>query len=235
MEKICTKCSETKILSMFNKDKKGKYGYSSQCRECRKKQNKEYCDSHKELQKEKAKKWYYDNHERARECRKEYYDIHKEALYIKNRENLEKNRDFYRTYMNNYIKERYHTDTHFKMKNILSARIRTLLKKRERSKRTIELLGCELGQFIDWIEYQFIGNMNWSNHGIIWHVDHVVPCNFFDLTNEYEQLKCFNWTNLQPLECKENISKGSKYDKIIIMDHQKKLEKYLKLRYQNED
>ena len=37
MEKICTSCYISKDLEAFTKQKRGKYGYSSQCRECRNK------------------------------------------------------------------------------------------------------------------------------------------------------------------------------------------------------
>ena len=41
--------------------------------------------------------------------------------------------------------------------------------------------------------------MNWSNHGTIWEIDHIIPCDSFDLTKLEEQEKCFHFSNLQPL------------------------------------
>ena len=43
-------------------------------------------------------------------------------------------------------------------------------------------------------------------------IDHIKPCSSFNLLDESEQLKCFNYKNLQPLWAHENLSKG---DKII--------------------
>jgi superfamily II helicase len=36
-KKVCSKCKIEKILIDFTRQKRGKYGYSSVCRECRKK------------------------------------------------------------------------------------------------------------------------------------------------------------------------------------------------------
>ena len=43
-----------------------------------------------------------------------------------------------------------------------------------------------------------------------WHIDHVKPCNSFDLSDPQQQLECYNWTNLQPLRADKNISKRDK-------------------------
>lgn len=52
--------------------------------------------------------------------------------------------------------------------------------------------------------------MIWSNYGSYWHVDHIIPCSSFDLTNPEEQKKCFHFTNLQPLTAVDNMRKSSK-------------------------
>ncbi len=42
--------------------------------------------------------------------------------------------------------------------------------------------------------------MNWENYGKFgWHIDHIIPCDSFDLTKEEEQRRCFHYSNLQPL------------------------------------
>jgi hypothetical protein len=52
--------------------------------------------------------------------------------------------------------------------------------------------------------------MNWDNHGLIWEVDHIIPCSSFDLTIEDNIYKCFNYKNTQPLYKSLNRSKKDK-------------------------
>ena len=54
--------------------------------------------------------------------------------------------------------------------------------------------------------------MNWDNYGPYFHIDHIIPCKAWDLTNEIELKACFHYTNLQPLVGPENYSKGGKYN-----------------------
>jgi hypothetical protein len=43
-----------------------------------------------------------------------------------------------------------------------------------------------------------------------WHVDHIIPCSSFDLTDSEQQKKCFHYTNLQPLWAIDNLKKSNK-------------------------
>ena len=54
--------------------------------------------------------------------------------------------------------------------------------------------------------------MTLENYGDFWHIDHVKPCASFDLNDEEEKMKCFHYTNLQPLWGRENLTKGHHYD-----------------------
>ena len=65
--RICTKCKQILIIysNNFSKDKKGKFGYSSQCKKCRNKYK---------------RKWNEDNKEHINEWNKNYNDIHKEEI-----------------------------------------------------------------------------------------------------------------------------------------------------------
>jgi hypothetical protein len=80
----------------------------------------------------------------------------------------------------------------------------------KRSTSAFDLLGCSIEFFMEYLEDQFQKGMSWDNwttHG--WHIDHIIPCAAFDLTNEQQQRECFHYTNLQPLWAKENWKKGS--------------------------
>jgi len=79
---------------------------------------------------------------------------------------------------------------------------------------TMELTGCSKDDLYAHLESKFTEGMNWENYGK-WHIDHIKPCAFFDLTKEEEQKKCFHWRNLQPLWAIDNMRKGAKYVSVL--------------------
>ena len=40
--------------------------------------------------------------------------------------------------------------------------------------------------------------MSWTNQGTYWDIDHVLPCSNFNLEQDEDIKKCFNWKNLRP-------------------------------------
>lgn len=98
-----------------------------------------------------------------------------------------------------------------KIKNKLAANFRTriihVLQGRQKSAKSLELLGCSVEMFRDYIQSKFTRGMRWNNYGKFWHLDHIIPCASFDLTKPDEQRKCFHYSNHQPLEVFENLSK----------------------------
>ena len=76
---------------------------------------------------------------------------------------------------------------------------------------TKELIGCSLEELKIHLENQFTKGMNWKNYGRNgWHIDHILPCASFDLTDLEQRKKCFHYTNLQPLWEIDNIRKSDK-------------------------
>ncbi|OQC27562.1 MAG: hypothetical protein BWX70_02182 [Verrucomicrobia bacterium ADurb.Bin070] len=73
--------------------------------------------------------------------------------------------------------------------------------------RTEELCGCSWGKLIEHIEAQFYARMSWQNYGRAWHIDHIMPCDSFDLRDERQQRQCFHYTNLRPMWAKANRKK----------------------------
>lgn len=94
------------------------------------------------------------------------------------------------------------------MANRLRSRLTELLRKIGRSSsKTLSLDGISLAAHL---ERQFLPGMTWENHGKVWHVDHIIPCAEFDLTQKAEIRACFALSNLRPLGARENIQKGRK-------------------------
>ena len=110
-------------------------------------------------------------------------------------------------------------------KIIRSVRSRILSAIKNKTKRTINYLGCNCSEYLKWIlnndkQYTF------ENYGKEWHIDHVIPLSKFNITNEEQQLIAFNWRNTMPLSVKENLSKNNKIIKSQLEQHLKKLKEY---------
>jgi hypothetical protein len=215
--KICNKCNVEKSLSEFSKDSKGKFGVKGKCKQC----VKEYDTIYKKQNKEKLQQYYIDNKEKINEQSKEYYSSNKEKLLKKHtqygKDNpevrrkatakyLKNNSEYYKTYR----KERYHNDPQFKLRITLGVRLNKALKTHNKSTSVLNLIGCSINELKEYIEKQFNNGINWENHGIYWEVDHILPCDSFDLTNIEQQKQCFHYTNLQPLTKKHNRTKSNK-------------------------
>lgn len=113
-----------------------------------------------------------------------------------------------------YEKKRKQNDPEFKLLKTLRSRLGCALNKVKckKSLNTMQLTGCTVKELKTHIENLFVDDMTWENHGKYWHVDHIIPCDAFDLTKQMEQLVCFNYINLQPLHATKNLEKGRKYD-----------------------
>ena len=98
---------------------------------------------------------------------------------------------------------------HWRVKSNVSRRIRGLLFELK-TNRTMEYIGCSMEQLRQHLESQFTDGMSWDNYGE-WQIDHILPCDAFDLTVPFEVFACFNYRNLQPLMAKENIAKKNKF------------------------
>ena len=62
------------------------------------------------------------------------------------------------------------------------------------------------------------GRETFENHGKVWHYDHIIPIAKFDLSKKTEQLRCFNYKNLQPLFIKDNLEKGDNYKFNVVLE-----------------
>ena len=130
---------------------------------------------------------------------------------------LEKNLKFIiiliKNYIENGIEQKEKTDIEFRIKHIVNSRINSAIKTFNSLKtdKTIEYLGCSIGDYIVYLESKFDENMSWNNYGEYWQIDHIKPIASFNLNNEDELYLCFHHTNTQPLEKTENRFKSDKY------------------------
>lgn len=172
-------------------------------------EKKRYYIKNREIVLEKAKEYRIKNKNKIKEDKKQYYIKNKEKISKWGKKYRSKNKKIILKKKNNI----YKININFKFRHKITSRIRRALIKRKtiKSKKTLELLGCSWNKARKHLESQFKEEMTWENYGKYgWHIDHIIPCASFDLTDPEQQKKCFNYKNLQPLWWQENLSKGSK-------------------------
>jgi DNA polymerase II small subunit/DNA polymerase delta subunit B len=172
------------------------------------------------------KQYNIDNQEKLKQQHKQYYINHKEekiqydkqykAKYRK--EISQYNSQYCKQYYKNHKKERAQyqvnkrkTDIKYKVAYYLRRRLWCARKTNQKTGSAVRDLGCTIEFLKQYIESKFQEGMNWDNYGKFgWHIDHIIPLSFFDLTDRKQFLKACHYTNLQPLWAKDNLSKGNK-------------------------
>lgn len=96
-------------------------------------------------------------------------------------------------------KIKYKEDINYRLIQIIRINILQSIQKTKKTKSSIKLLGCDIKFYKEYLESKFLPEMSWENHGVVWEIDHIIPCSSFDLTIEQNQLICFNYKNTQPL------------------------------------
>lgn len=104
---------------------------------------------------------------------------------------------------------------HLKIADRVRTLIRVTLKRCElvKKSKTTEIIGCSIIEYKKHIESQFEDWMSWDNYGNgkdKWNIDHIIPISYFDLTNDDELKKAFNYKNCRPLLSTENFIKSNK-------------------------
>ena len=141
----------------------------------------------------------------------EYQAKNKERLYARQKEWVEANRDKVRATLKRHDQKMRTTSPEYKLKKAMRCRIYTALKGIRKMKKTFEFLGCTLQQLCQHLEDQFEPGMTWQNYGSHWHVDHVFPLAWFDLSHAEQQKKAFGLKNMQPMWAAENSRKRDRF------------------------
>ena len=175
---------------------------------------KKYRLKNKEKIKEKKKIYLLKNKDKLIKERKKNYLLNREKILKKNKKWFLKNKTKVMKQKLIREKERYYSDTRFRLEYILRRRVSLALRGFNKSKSTMKLLGVPNIEFLkQYLENKFKPGMSWEKRGLI-HIDHIIPCASFDLKDPKQQAKCFHYTNLQPLWAKENLMKGAKLLKL---------------------
>ena len=222
--KTCVNCNSEQPIANFSLTVKSKDGYQAKCKLCVNTYNKEYYLANKEKIKTDCKIYKSKNLIEIREKDKNYTANNKDKIsqykktYYKNNINKYKqydikNRDRKNAQALKRTLYKLKTDPIYRLQFNIRSRIKAAfrLKKATKCKKSEELLGCSIKIAKEHLESKFLPTMSWENYGKYWHIDHIVPCNSFDLSNEEEQKKCFHYTNLQPLFAVTQIINGIEY------------------------
>ena len=98
-----------------------------------------------------------------------------------------------------------------------------------KTNKTFDLLGYFHSFFKCWNIHQLYGNMTNEYYRKIWCLDHCLPTASFNLLDENDMKKHFNWINLSLMYSNENTSKNAKIDYHLYLLQEVKAKHFLKL------
>lgn len=225
--KVCTHCKISKTLDCFSKNKRKVDGYHYYCKVCAKLHKdkiREHCNEY-------TRQWRKDNKEKVKENNKIYKEQNKDRIKKHNANKpkrkivyTEKKKEYAKKYSirnrereNEYEREHRKNNILYKLASNLRCRIGQVVRKDNKKGKTLDILGCSSVEFKSYLESLFQPEMSWENWGRgegKWHIDHIVPCASFDLTDSEQVNKCFHYTNMRPLWEFDNLSKNSYHDGI---------------------
>lgn len=197
----CRKCEIEKPLTDFREMKTNRDGRAITCKKCTNKQCRNLRHEKRRagnalVKTEKEKGLKPSDFSSLEEYNQYLNELRKKGIeeFIKNK----KKKDVRKT-------------PQWKRASSLRSSLRLLIRNLNPSKSIIEIVGKNHLELKIYLESLFMPDMTWENYGKHgWHVDHILPCASFDLTDETKIKECFHYSNLRPLWAKENWKKGFK-------------------------
>lgn len=182
MQKYCIKCNNIKDLTQF-------YKKMNFCKNCHKSWRKLHYLENKEKTKATVKtyqagKGRIEHNKRVRKYAKKYPERVRETQRLAQ------------------IQRRKNPS--IKLIQLFRSRLRDFLKLKGLTKtvKFSQYIGCNPEELKKHIESKFYGDMSWSNHGIYFHIDHIIP--LASAQSEQEIYKLCHYTNLQPLTIEDH-------------------------------
>jgi len=235
MDKTCNSCNISKPCENFPKNHRRKDGLDNKCKDCYKANynknkdkklaaNAKWRNENKDYIKEKARimydsrksylqDYYQQNKEKYIARKQEYRKNSPAKALLSSRRYREDNRAKVNGYARQYKKKLRLTDPSFKIRENISRRIRTSLQNINMTKHmsSIDYTGCSIHFLKMYLESKFNYGMTWKNYGVLWEIDHIIPCSSWNLLNAFDSYCCWNYRNLQPLWATENAVKLNKF------------------------
>ena len=198
--------NQDKIKECRKQNSEKTRAYQKEYRKKHSKKTKEYQKTYHLLNKEK-------NKERSRKHSKKYQKTYPERVRNSQKKFYKNNKTKCRKQHSEWWKKRFHSDPLFRLLHNARNTIWKILKRQnvKKTQTTVELIGCAPEFLKKHLESQFTEGMTWENYGYRgWHIDHIIPCSSFDLSDEDQLKQCCHYTNLQPLWWIDNIKKSNK-------------------------
>jgi hypothetical protein len=236
----CSRCHSTKLLeTYFSRNVKGQY--KKTCDSClirNTQRSRLYHANNKDKVALKKKEYYDKNTESIAQYRSNHYreNIDRITEYHKNFsiQNKERKKEYRgqrkeitKAVRSKYQSEKRHNCEHKTkkttckiccpngyLKSRVSGRIRDALKA-NKSKQSLEYLGCDIQTFREHLEKSFKEGMSWENQGKDgWDIDHIIPVLYKQdgIAPSLEEVgKRLHYTNCQAMWHTENVKKGNRY------------------------
>jgi hypothetical protein len=133
------------------------------------------------------------------------------AAYLRYREKGKRLRASKKHEIAAYMRRKRNSDPRFLVADRLRRRINAAISRASAGKAggLLDVSGCSVAELVRHIESQFVDGMSWANRRQ-WHIDHIIPCSAFDLTDPAQQMVAFHYTNLRPVWSSENLRKQAK-------------------------
>lgn len=160
----------------------------------------QHYEANKELYKARARRHYLENKERHGKLNREWAAAHPEKI----KESARK------------VHSKYRSTTKGNLSSTMSKRMNESLRKGMKAGRHWEtLVNFTIDELKRHLEKLFKPGMSWENYGTVWHIDHKTPIALFNFErpDDIDFRLCWSLKNLQPLEAKENMSKGARVEK----------------------
>ena len=221
--KTCVKCGKELPLDQFRqvRHRSGNIGHRSECMDCARIIAARYREnnldkvralavarywSDLDRGRDKVIRWRKDNPEKSRAASNKW-----KANNPEKRDKCRKDNPRYRAVCAKRHRSRRANDLNFRMKANIASAMSSALTRGRKVSHTTELLGCSIEELRDYLERLFLPGMTWGNYGKDgWHIDHIIPLSYFDMSNPEQQKRAWHYTNLQPLWAKDNIRKSNK-------------------------
>lgn len=234
--KICYTCKKEKDISNFNKNKRNRDGLNGTCKSCQVEYARKHRANNREMYREHVKKYAhtekgierrrkFQKTDKAKKAQSRYRNKPESKQKIHEYTSTQEYRDRQREKRQANLEERRARELIYnrerrkipevRIKSALRARLCTILKRSNgsRSSKMVEIIGCTMPFLRSYLESLWKDGMCWQNYGFgrgHWVIDHIVPCDNFNLLDPEQQKLCFHYSNLRPLWWEENAAKSNK-------------------------